>query len=132
MRGVQRPWTLLAIAGVAGALLLRSSISWWSTALPACMIHALTGLHCPGCGGTRCAVRLMHGDLAGALAMNAAVVVVAAAGLGVVGNAVWSEWHGRPAKGVPPWLAWSLAGMLIVFTVLRNLPWWPFTLLAPH
>jgi hypothetical protein len=74
----------------------------------------------------------MHGDLAGALAMNAAVVLIAAAGLGVVGNAVWSEWKGLPAKGVPPWLVWSLAGLLVAFTVLRNLPWWPFTLLAPH
>lgn len=74
----------------------------------------------------------MHGDLAGALAMNAAVVVIAASGLGVVGSAVWSEWQGRPAKGVPPWLAWFLAGMLVAFTVLRNLPWWPFSLLAPH
>ena len=64
--------------------------------------------------------------------MNAAVVFIAVAGLGVVGNAVWSEWRGRPAKGVPPWLAWSLVGVLIVFTILRNLPWWPFTLLAPH
>jgi hypothetical protein len=132
MRGVQRPWTLLAIAGVAGALLLRGSISWWSTALPGCLIHELTGLHCPGCGGTRCAVRLMHGNLAGAFAMNAAVVLIAASGIGVVGSAAWSEWKGRPVKGVPPWLAWCLAGMLVAFTVLRNLPWWPFTLLAPH
>jgi hypothetical protein len=132
MRGLQRPWSLLAIAGVAGALLLRGSIAWWSAAMPGCLVHQLTGLNCPGCGGTRCAVRLMHGDLAGALAMNAAVVLIAAAGLGVVGNAVWSEWKGLPAKGVPPWLVWSLAGLLVAFTVLRNLPWWPFTLLAPH
>lgn len=132
MRGVQRPWTLLAIAGVAGALLLRGSISWWSTAFPACLVHQLTGLHCPGCGGTRCAVRLMRGDLAGALAMNAAVVLVVVSGIGVMGQAVSSEWQGRPAKGVPSWLAWSLAGMLVAFTILRNLPWWPFTLLAPH
>jgi hypothetical protein len=132
MPGVQRPWTLLAIAGAAGALLLRGSISWWSTALPGCMVQQLTGLHCPGCGGTRCATRLLKGDLAGALAMNAAVVLMAAAAIGVLGNAIWSEWKGRPAKGVPAWLAWSLAGFMVAFTVLRNLPWWPFTMLAPH
>ena len=101
-------------------------------ALPPCLVHQWTGLHCPGCGGTRCATRLLEGDVAGALGMNAAVVFIAVAGLGVMGNAVWSEWRGRPAKGVPPWLAWSLAGLLIIFTILRNLPWWPFTLLAPH
>jgi hypothetical protein len=131
MRMVQRPWTLLAIAAVVGALLLRSSISWWSTALPGCLVLQLTGLQCPGCGGTRCATRLLNGDLAGALAMNSAVVLLAAAGVGVIGAAVWNEWQGRPVKGVPPWLAWALAGFVVAFTILRNLPWWPFTLLAP-
>ncbi|MCW1921557.1 DUF2752 domain-containing protein [Luteolibacter arcticus] len=128
---MQRPWTLLAVAGVAGALLLRVSSSWWSTALPGCLIHEWTGLSCPGCGGTRCAVRLLQGDLAGALTMNAAVVLIAAAGFGVVGRAVWREWKGQPVHGVPPWLAWSLAGLVVVFGLVRNLPWWPFTLLVP-
>lgn len=123
---------MLAAAGVIGALILQSSVQWWSVALPPCLIHEWTGLHCPGCGGTRCATHLLKGDVAGALAMNAAVVFIAVAGLGVVGNAVWSEWRGRPPRGVPPWLAWSLVGVLVTFTILRNLPWWPFTLLAPH
>ncbi|MEK7950218.1 DUF2752 domain-containing protein [Luteolibacter soli] len=117
---------------MAGALLLRGWISWWPTALPPCLVKHWTGLDCPGCGGTRCAVRLLQGDMAGALGMNAAVVLVAVSGVGVLGNAVWSEWHGRPAKGVPPWLAWSLAIFVVIFAVVRNLPWWPFTLLAPH
>ena len=123
---------MLAMASVIGALILHASVAWWALAFPPCLVHQWTGLHCPGCGGTRCAVRLLHGDLAGALAMNVAVVVIAGAAVGVMCNAVWNEWHGRPARGVPPWLAWSLAGVLILFTILRNLPWWPFTLLAPH
>jgi len=132
MCGVRRPWTLLAVAGVAGALLLRGTVASWSAAMPGCLIHTLTGLHCPGCGGTRCAVHLLEGDLAGALGMNAAVVVMALAGVGVIATSLWHEWQGRPARGVPPWLAWSLAGLVVAFTILRNLPWWPFTLLAPH
>jgi hypothetical protein len=127
----RRPWTLLALSGVAGAFALRATASWWAGALPGCAVLEWTGLHCPGCGGTRCATRLFQGDLAGALAMNAAVVLVATAGIAVVAAAVWREWQGRPARGVPPWLAWSLAGFLLVFSVARNLPWWPFTLLAP-
>jgi hypothetical protein len=132
MRGVRRPWTLLAVAGVAGALVLRKSVAWWSAALPECTVRQWTGLHCPGCGGTRCAVRLLQGDVAGAVAMNAAVVLIAVSAVGVIGTAVWQESQGRRAKGVPPWLAWSLAGFLLVFAATRNLPWWPFTLLAPH
>ena len=30
-------------------------------AYPACVLHALTGLYCPGCGGTRAAYDLVHG-----------------------------------------------------------------------
>lgn len=123
---------MLAAACVIGALVLRFSASWWSVALPPCQIHQWTGLHCPGCGGTRCAVRLLKGDVVGALGMNAMVAFIAVAGLGVMGNAVWSEWRGRPVRGVRPWHAWTLMGVLVTFTILRNLPWWPFTLLAPH
>lgn len=29
----------------------------------ACVLHTLTGLYCPGCGGTRAIMFLLHGDL---------------------------------------------------------------------
>lgn len=28
-----------------------------------CTLHALTGLYCPGCGGTRAMISLFHGDI---------------------------------------------------------------------
>jgi hypothetical protein len=31
---------------------------------------------------------------------------------------------------LPVW-AWSLAAFVLVFGLVRNLPWWPFTLLVP-
>lgn len=31
--------------------------------LPPCMLHAMTGYYCPGCGGTRAVTALFHGDL---------------------------------------------------------------------
>ena len=37
---------------------------------PRCYFNELTGLYCPGCGGTRCAYALLHGDLAQAAAYN--------------------------------------------------------------
>jgi len=37
---------------------------------PQCPLHALTGLYCPGCGTTRVFHHLLHGDPAGAFAMN--------------------------------------------------------------
>jgi hypothetical protein len=47
----------------------------------ACPLLAVTGIACPGCGGTRAFIDLSNADLAGALAMNPLVTL---ATLGVV------------------------------------------------
>lgn len=66
--------------------------------------------------------------------MNAAVVVLFCVAVVMVGIAVVREWKGRPdaLPRIPGWVAWSLAGFVILFGITRNFPWWPFTLLAPH
>jgi hypothetical protein len=131
---IGRPWTLLAAAGASGFLVLGLTARTWSAALPACTFLKLTGLYCPGCGGTRCAKNLLRGDLAGAFAMNAVVTALFFVGWGLLGLAVWREWRGRSdaMPRIPGWFAWSLAGFVVAFGLVRNLPWWPFTLLVPH
>ena len=131
---IRRPWTLLAAAGASGFLVLGLTTRVWSTALPACTFLELTGLYCPGCGGTRCAKNLLRGDLAGAFAMNAAVAVLFLIGWSLLAFAVWREWQGRrdAMPRIPGWFAWGLAGFVVAFGLARNLPWWPFTLLVPH
>jgi hypothetical protein len=37
---------------------------------PGCWVRRLTGLPCPTCGATRCAISLAHGDLIGACRHN--------------------------------------------------------------
>jgi hypothetical protein len=119
---------------VSGIVVLKFAWASWAAILPECSFRRLTGLHCPGCGGTRCTYRLLDGDLGGAIAMNAAIVVLLFTAVVLVGMAVVREWKGRPdaLPLIPGWLAWSLATLVVVFGVTRNLPWWPFTLLAPH
>jgi hypothetical protein len=77
-------------------------------------------------------VNLLEGDLAGALAMNAAVTLIALIFIGVVAAGVWQEWKGGSGRVFPSWLAWSLTGLVVAFGLVRNLPWWPFTLLVPQ
>src|SRR5580698_10298809 len=43
---------------------------------PGCTFHSLTGLHCPGCGATRCCHALVHGDIEQALAWNPLFVLL--------------------------------------------------------
>lgn len=128
-----RPWTALALAMVPVAAVLRAAWPALASRLPECAIHRWTGLHCPGCGGTRCAGRLLEGDLAGAFAMNAVVALMALAFAGLLLAGVRREWRGASSgpRVHAAWL-WSFAALVLVFGLVRNLPWWPFTLLAPR
>ncbi|MGW0374916.1 DUF2752 domain-containing protein [Streptomyces coeruleorubidus] len=90
---------------------------------PVCPLLHYTGLYCPGCGGLRSAHAFVHGDLPAALHANALAV------LGYLAFAVlWTVWvvhavRGRPLRIYPrPGLVWSLGALLLVFTVVRNLP----------
>ncbi|MEV0639729.1 DUF2752 domain-containing protein [Streptomyces sp. NPDC050619] len=90
---------------------------------PVCPLLRYTGIYCPGCGGLRSAHAFVHGDFAAALQDNAPAV------LGYLAFAVlWTVWvvhavRGRPMRIDPgPVLMWTLGASLLVFTVVRNLP----------
>ncbi len=64
-------WGAVALA----LLLLVPFVPALATGLPPCFFRRLTGVPCPTCGGTRAALALAHGDLAGALAANPLVTL---------------------------------------------------------
>lgn len=100
---------------------------------PPCPVHALTGLHCPGCGTTRAFLALGRGEFALAWHNNplALLALVFLVPLGLR-----QAWHAlrenrfatiRPPRLAGPVVMWTV----ILFTVFRNLPWPPFAWLAP-
>jgi hypothetical protein len=101
---------------------------------PRCLLYVATGIYCPGCGALRAAHALLHGRILTALDYNPLFVValpflawaIAAQGLeAAAGRPVLPtvRLSGRMARGIL-WL-------FIVFTVLRNIPVYPFSILAP-
>lgn len=96
-----------------------------------CVFLELTGLWCPGCGATRAVYALMHLDLAGALRMNAFLVLV---GFPALALALVNHFGPRRVLTLKMearvYAVFFLLAML--FMVLRNLPFAPFTILAPH
>lgn len=45
-----------------------------------CMVNSLLGIYCPGCGGTRAVVSLLHGDILSSLRYHPFVLYTAIAG----------------------------------------------------
>lgn len=43
--------------------------------MPKCLVHAVTGLQCPGCGITRAAHAFLHGNFAEAWAYNRFLII---------------------------------------------------------
>ena len=97
---------------------------------PICLFHQLTGLNCPGCGGTRSVYALLHGNVALALKDNALFVLLIPA---VALRGVWfagKKFLGRPVGNFSPAnCLWVLLAGAVIFTVLRNLP--AFAFLSP-
>jgi len=99
--------------------------------LPPCILYSFTGLYCPGCGSTRCMHALVHFDLPQAFTMNP-LLVVSLVPLTLLALQIA---HLLPSRlnrladffSIP--LLWAI--VLIGYSVLRNLPWYPFYLLAP-
>jgi hypothetical protein len=90
---------------------------------PVCPFHQWTGLWCPGCGTTRALHQLLHGNLAAAFRFNAlSMALLPVAGYLIV--------RGDASTLKPTWI-WVLLVAIVAFGVLRNIPAYPFTLLAP-
>lgn len=100
---------------------------------PPCPFFALTDLHCPGCGALRALHQLLNGNLLAAFGHN----LYAMLALPVIGYTYLSglllSVSGRqlPALLVPPNVTWWLPAAITAFWILRNVPVYPFTVLAP-
>ena len=100
---------------------------------PVCYFHALTGLYCPTCGGTRPMYHLLHGHSAKAFANNPLFVILIPPLLFLGFNEVRYALTGKKWRIPQPKIGWTwfLLALLILFGILRNIPVYPFTLLVP-
>lgn len=100
-----------------------------TTVLPFCVIRKFTGLDCPGCGMTHALYALLHFQFAKAFRFNPFVfpLVVCLSAIAVI-------FYRALVTGKYPHLKFRLSFPVVlailmaiaVFTVLRNIPFWPF------
>jgi hypothetical protein len=89
----------------------------------------LTGLDCPFCGGLRGTHDLLHGNVAAALDHNLLLPVflgVLAFVVAAASNERASRWFAQWRTGRGRVVAWVLLAVVLVFFVVRNLPWFPY------
>jgi hypothetical protein len=123
-------WTLpvAAAVGVAGAIAYTYLVHP-TTSQPTCILRLLTGFDCPGCGGTRAAWYLLHGDVPAAARHHAPFVF--SLPFLIYMYVAWTVrstvgWR-MPQLRISNRTIMIVLGAWLVFSVLRNLPFAPFS-----
>ena len=124
----QRGWLLgAALLGALGVLYFFNPIE--HAFYPACFFYKLTHLHCPSCGGLRAIHQLTHGNFTAAFHSNPLLT----------SSIPWLTWLGisklRDRSGgalvIQPAVAWTLLAIILLFGILRNLPFSAFAWMSP-
>jgi len=102
--------------------------------LPKCPLYVSTGIYCPGCGSQRATHNLLNFNFLGVLNQNVLYIF----GLLIIGyhllisgiNYIFSKtiynYIYHPKTPI------VLLIIIVVFWILRNIPYYPFNFLAPH
>ena len=103
-----------------------------------CLFHLMTGLYCPGCGGTRAVRALLRGDLAMSFQYHplvlymAAVILAEAVSFGIARATKHPRWFlghvlACVSLGVGIILAnWMFKNYMLVFRGIDLIPLWPY------
>ncbi len=103
--------------------------------LPKCVLYTTTGLYCPGCGSQRATHHLLNLNITGVLQQNIFYfivllilgyhLVITSLNLFLKKNHIYNYLY-HPKTPI------IFLIFLIVFWILRNIPYYPFNLLAPN
>jgi hypothetical protein len=120
---------LACFGGAASYVLVTDPTDGSADAVTTCLVKLTTGFDCPGCGGTRAFFYLLNGNLPAAARHH--VMFVFAVPFLIY---LYVAWAGEqvfrrrlPALRISPAVIGMFLTGWLAFTVVRNLPWAPFT-----
>jgi hypothetical protein len=99
-----------------------------------CPFKYTTGYHCPGCGSQRALHQLAHGDISGALSFNPLMVLSLPLIFYGFGTKVWNflfETQFRVKFFYSNIFIYVYFGIVVLYWIARNIPYSPFTYIAP-
>lgn len=109
------------------------SVSQEGTVFAVCPLHYTTGIHCPGCGSQRAVHDLLHLRVWDSLQHNfllpIVLIILIAKGYSILTKKYVPSYHYD--LGGRPWFTYSLIIFIFGYWILRNIPYEPFTFLAP-
>lgn len=105
-----------------------------SNAFPPCPFHKLTGFYCPGCGSLRAVHQIIHGNIIAAFRLNPLAMILAPFLMYAFIRQLTGTLLTKPLPQpfIRPLWIWILLGIIILYWIARNIPLWPFSLLAPY
>jgi len=99
-----------------------------------CPFNYATGYHCPGCGSQRAIHQLLHGNLSAAFWLNPLLIISLPIIIYALGQKVYNYLFGtdhRVGLFYNRFFIYGFFGLALLFWILRNVPFHPFSLLAP-
>jgi magnesium-transporting ATPase (P-type) len=96
-----------------------------------CPFNNITGLYCPGCGGIRCLRHLLQGDARAALESNSLLVISFTSILFMIALFLKNKKRMDLSKCLNINYLILVLLLISVFTIVRNIPHYPFTILRP-
>lgn len=100
----------------------------------ACPFKTITGFHCPGCGSQRAIHQLLHFNIIGAFRLNPLMVLSLPLIFYGLGLQIWNfifETQYRFQLFYSKLFIYGYFGIVVLYWIARNLPYYPFDLLAP-
>lgn len=126
------------LAGIAVLFLLGASYLYGHNPVEIpfipCMFYKFTGLYCPGCGAGRACYAILHGQFYQAFRYNPLMIFVLLL-LAVYFTARGLDWlitgGNHVDRHIPDKFLYWLLAVILIYGILRNIPCFPFYLLAP-
>lgn len=120
MKGKQKDIFAFLIIGILFIILFIA----YNFRIP-CIFHEVTGLYCPGCGGTRAIIALAKLDIYQAIRYNILTVIA----IPVFCTALICKYIFKIKYKIPDLVWYFVIVIIIIYGILRNIPY--FSFLAP-
>lgn len=119
-------WILVGILLIGSIIYLFFRYCDWTIQLPACAMLRFTGYYCPGCGGTRAFISLIHGRIKDSIYFHPIVPYGAAIGLWyIISHTIEYLSRGRCRIGMRyrDLYLYLAVALILMNWILKNIYW---------